>query len=57
MYVAMDKGAISNTHVLLLPIEHVPSTLELSAAGYAELEKYLSALRQCFKAQVCDARL
>ncbi|KAK9851345.1 hypothetical protein WJX84_006139 [Apatococcus fuscideae] len=51
MYVAMDKGAISNTHVLLLPIEHVPSTLELSAAGYAELEKYLSALRQCFKAQ------
>ena len=52
LYVAMDKGAISSTHVLLLPIEHVSSTLELSTAGYAELEKYCGALRQCFKSQV-----
>ncbi|KAK9863158.1 hypothetical protein WJX84_000744 [Apatococcus fuscideae] len=51
MYMAMDKGAISNTHVLLLPIDHVASTLELRPAQYAELDRFLSALREYFKSQ------
>ena len=52
MYVAMDKGAISKTHVLLLPIDHTSSTLELRPAQYAELDRFLDALRDYFKSQV-----
>jgi len=50
-YVALDKGAISGQHVLLLPIEHFPSTLCLPASAHAELERYAEALRACFRAQ------
>ena len=50
-YVALDKGAISGQHVLLLPIEHFPSTLCLPASAAAELERYAEALRACFRAQ------
>ena len=49
---AVDKGAITDSHVLVLPIEHFPSSLHLSASAYAEMERYLSALRSCFAAQV-----
>ena len=48
----MDKGAITDSHVLVLPIEHFPSSLHLSASTYTEMERYLSALRSCFAAQV-----
>ena len=51
-YVAVDKGAITDSHVLVLPIEHFPSSLHLSASTYAEMERYLSALRSCFASQV-----
>ena len=49
---AVDKGAITDSHVLVLPIEHWPSSLHLSASAYAEMERYLSALRSCFAAKV-----
>ena len=49
---AVDKGAITDSHVLVLPIEHFPSSLHLSPSTYAEMERYLSALRSCFAAQV-----
>lgn len=52
MYIAMDKGAISKTHVLLLPIDHTSSTLELRPAQYAELDRFLDALRDYYKSQV-----
>ncbi len=47
---ALDKGAINGQHVLLVPIEHLPSTLALSPTCYAEVERYLSAMRSCFAA-------
>jgi Protein similar to CwfJ C-terminus 1 len=50
----VDKGAITSTHVLLLPIEHYPNTLTLSPGAWAELETYLSALRSCYAAQVTE---
>ncbi|CAK0784495.1 hypothetical protein CVIRNUC_007699 [Coccomyxa viridis] len=50
-YVALDKGAITDSHVLVLPIEHFPSSLHLSASAFAEMERYLSALRTCFASQ------
>ena len=49
---ALDKGAITDSHVLVLPIEHFPSSLHLSASAFAEMERYLSALRTCFTSQV-----
>lgn len=55
-YVAVDKGAITDSHVLVLPIEHFPSSLHLSVSTYAEMERYLSALRSCFAAQVQPLR-
>ena len=51
-YLAIDKGAINDHHVLLVPIEHYPSTLTCSPNFHAEMERYLSALRSCFAAQV-----
>ncbi len=54
---AVDKGAITDSHVLVLPIEHWPSSLHLSASAYAEMERYLSALRSCFAAKVQLTRL
>ena len=51
-YVALDKGAITDSHVLVLPIEHFPSSLHLSASAFAEMERYLSALRTRFASQV-----
>lgn len=50
-YLAMDKGAIHDTHCLLLPIEHFPSSMGLSRTTWAEAERYLSALRSAFAAQ------
>ena len=56
-YVAVDKGAITDSHVLVLPIEHWPSSLHLSASAYSEMERYLSALRSCFAAKVQPTHL
>ena len=48
----MDKGAINGGHVLLLPIEHFPSSLTCSESAWAEMQRYLSALRACAASQV-----
>ncbi|CAL8469438.1 g8979 [Coccomyxa elongata] len=50
-YVVADKGPIVDSHVLVLPVEHYPSQLSLSASSFAEMERYLSALRSCFASQ------
>ena len=55
MYIAMDKGPINDQHVLILPIEHRSNSLALSANAYAELERYLSALRSYFASKVRNA--
>lgn len=51
-YCAMDKGAINGGHVLLLPIEHFPSSLSCSENAWAEMQRYLSALKACAASQV-----
>jgi diadenosine tetraphosphate (Ap4A) HIT family hydrolase len=47
-YVAIDKGAITDDHVLVVPVEHFASSQALPHAAHAELERYLSALRSCW---------
>jgi Protein similar to CwfJ C-terminus 1 len=49
--VAVDKGAIDDGHVLVLPIEHFPNSLGVPASTYAEMDRYLSALQSCYAAQ------
>ena len=51
-YCAMDKGALNGGHVLLLPIEHFPSSLACSENAWAEMQRYLSALKACAASQV-----
>lgn len=51
-YCVMDKGAINWGHVLLLPIEHFPSSLACSENAWAEMQRYLSALKACAASQV-----
>ena len=46
-YLAMDKGAITPSHTLIIPIEHLPSTLVLPEAAFAEVHKYLGCIQRC----------
>eukprot|EP00250_Pteridium_aquilinum_P012486 c20756_g3_i1 orf=573-2408(-) len=50
-YCAMAKGGLVDGHVLLLPIEHFPSTLSLPEHTVEELKKYKRALRKLYKSQ------
>ncbi len=48
----MDKGAINDGHVLMVPIEHFPNTIGISPKAHAEMERYLTALSSCYAAEV-----
>ena len=50
-YVAMAKGPLLPMHALILPIAHIPCSLDLSEAAAAEIDKYVGALRKCFEAR------
>ncbi|TYZ62268.1 hypothetical protein PybrP1_010236 [[Pythium] brassicae (nom. inval.)] len=50
-YLAMPKGAINGDHLLIVPIAHEPATTTLSAATWAEIERFKRALRDLFWAQ------
>jgi hypothetical protein len=42
------QGPIVPQHVQIVPIEHVPNTVSLSAAAAAEFCRYTGALKKCF---------
>ena len=50
-YCALDKGPITPFHVLVVPIDHVSSTLQLKDTTFAEMVKYAEALSLCFASQ------
>ncbi|XP_015392176.1 CWF19-like protein 1 isoform X3 [Panthera tigris] len=50
-YLALAKGGLSDDHVLILPIGHYQSVVELSAEVVEEVEKYKVTLRRFFKSQ------
>ena len=54
-YCVLDKGPINEGHVLLLPIEHYVSSLACSPTAWAEMQRYLSALKACAASQVSPA--
>jgi diadenosine tetraphosphate (Ap4A) HIT family hydrolase len=51
-YIALDKGALTPLHVLLIPVEHYPSTAMLPPSAAEEQWRYAAALRRCF-AEAC----
>ena len=46
-YVATPKGPLLPMHALILPIAHIPCSLELSDAQAAEMESYVASPRLC----------
>jgi diadenosine tetraphosphate (Ap4A) HIT family hydrolase len=50
-YCAIAKGPLVDSHILILPIEHHPSTISLPADAESELQRYKDALQKCFKTQ------
>ena len=50
-YVALPKGPLVAAHALVIPVAHKASSLELTDAESAEVEKYVGGLRKCFAAQ------
>lgn len=48
-YVALPKGGLTPYHVLVLPITHHSSTLELPDEVNEEIERFKIALKKCFK--------
>ncbi|OAE21764.1 hypothetical protein AXG93_2550s1010 [Marchantia polymorpha subsp. ruderalis] len=50
-YCALAKGPVVQGHVLLLPIEHFPSTVSLAFDVLDEMQKYIDGLRECHRSQ------
>lgn len=50
-YLALAKGGLSDDHVLILPIGHYQSVVELSAEVVEEVEKYKATLKRFFKSR------
>lgn len=48
-YMALAKGPINSTHVLILSVTHIQSVSLLSQEDFDELEKFKEALRKFFK--------
>lgn len=46
-YLALDKGAITDQHVLVLPVEHYPSSLSLAPPVWEEMERCGGSRRPC----------
>ncbi|KAK9409247.1 CWF19-like 1 [Crotalus adamanteus] len=50
-YLALAKGGLSPDHVLILPIGHYQSMVELGSEAVEEVDQYKSVLKKFFKAK------
>ncbi|XP_077180286.1 CWF19-like protein 1 isoform X2 [Paroedura picta] len=50
-YLALAKGGLSPEHVLVLPIGHCSSMVELASEAVEEVEQYKSALKKFFRSK------
>ena len=48
-YLALPKGGMTPEHVMILPISHYASQLDIPDEVDKEISKFKSALRKCFK--------
>lgn len=45
-YLALPKGPLTHDHLLILPLQHVPSMLQLSEEALKEVQRYILAVRE-----------
>lgn len=50
-YLALAKGPIDETHILILSVTHVQSASLLTEDDWKELDKFKTALRKYFKSK------
>lgn len=50
-YFALAKGQLVEDHVLIVPVEHMPSTLSLSSESEVELCRFQISLERYCKSQ------
>ncbi|MED6216467.1 hypothetical protein PIB30_008167 [Stylosanthes scabra] len=50
-YLALAKGPLVEDHVLIVPVEHMPSTLSLSSESEVELCRFQNSLKKYCKSQ------
>ena len=50
-YLALAKGSLTPHHMLILPIGHYQSVVELSSEVLLEMDKYKSALKSFYKSK------
>nr|KYP57547.1 Zinc finger CCCH domain-containing protein 64 [Cajanus cajan] len=50
-YLAMAKGPLVEDHVLIIPVEHMPSTLSMSSESEIELSRFQNSLKSYCKSQ------
>lgn len=51
-YLALSKGPLDETNILILSVTHVQSASLLSEDDWKELEKFKDALRKYFKGEI-----
>lgn len=52
VYVALAKGGMVHQHVLIIPVTHFPNFVFCPPDVGLELERYIEALRRCYRSQV-----
>ena len=52
-YLGLPRGGLTPQHVLIAPIECVPSRVHLSAAARAEMVRFQDSVESMFQAQGC----
>ncbi|KAG4383516.1 hypothetical protein AAZX31_13G087400 [Glycine max] len=50
-YLALAKGPLVEDHVLIIPVEHMPSTLSMSSESEIELSRFQNSLKSYCKSQ------
>ncbi len=48
-YMALAKGGLTPEHVMILPIAHYASSMDIPEEVEKEVSKFKSALKKCFK--------
>ena len=52
-YLALPRGGVTSKHVLISPIDCVPSRVHLSAAARAEMVRFQDSVESMFRALGC----
>ncbi|MFT7812632.1 CWF19-like protein 1-like [Arapaima gigas] len=52
-YMALAKGGLTPDHVLVLPVGHYQSVVDLGAEVVAELERYKGAVKEFYRSRGC----